>query len=319
MKQIPRDAETGPVRFSGNPIFPGWYADPELHLFQGPDGQPRYYVYPTTSTDFSDQASFECWSSSDLTNWFNHGVILDFKDIPWSTNYAAWAPSCAQSPRDGRFYFYFSAGDGAGIGVAVSDTPTGPFRDAIGLPLIRDYLFGAQPIDAHCFVDDDGRAYLYYGGHGHCVVAPLTPTMCAVHRAPREITPTPAYIEGPFMVKRRGTYYLMWSEGEWTDSTYLAAYGTSDSPLGPFEYRGRILENHPEVAQGAGHHSVLQLPGSDDDWVICYHRRPLGEKDGHHRVTCIDRLVFREDGSIAPVVLTHEGVAARPAAGQPDC
>lgn len=319
MKQTPRDAETGPVRFSGNPIFPGWYADPELHLFQGPDGQLRYYVYPTTSADFSDQASFECWSSSDLTNWSNHGVILDFKDIPWSTNYAAWAPSCAQSPRDGRFYFYFSAGDGAGIGVAVSDTPTGPFRDAIGLPLIRDYLFGAQPIDAHCFVDDDGRAYLYYGGHGHCVVAPLTPTMCAVHRAPREITPTPAYIEGPFMVKRRGTYYLMWSEGEWTDSTYLAAYGTSDSPLGPFEYRGRILENHPEVAQGAGHHSVLQLPGSDDDWVICYHRRPLGEKDGHHRVTCIDRLVFREDGSIASVVLTHKGVAARPAAGQPDC
>jgi len=297
---------------SGNPVFPGWYADPEVHVFLSPEGVPRYYIYPTGSADFDRQASFECWSSADLTTWVNHGTILDFRDIPWSTNYAAWAPSCAQSPRDGRFYFYFSAGDGAGIGVAVSDSPSGPFRDAIGMPLIREYLHGAQPIDAHCFVDDDGQAYLYYGGHGHCVVAPLTPTMCAVHRAPREITPSSGYVEAPFMVKRRGVYYLMWSEGDWADSTYLAAYGTSESPFGPFAYGGRILENHPEVALAAGHHSVLHLPGSEDEWVICYHRRPLGETDMHHRVTCIDRLVFRGDGSIAPVTLTHHGVPARP-------
>jgi beta-xylosidase len=296
-----------------NPLFPGWYADPEIHCFTGRDGKPRYYIYPTGSADFSEQADFECWSSPDLENWQNEGIILSLGDVPWSTNYAAWAPSCAQNPRDGKFYFYFSAGDGAGIGVAVSDSPGGPFRDAIGIPLVRDYFFGAQPIDAHCFVDDDGRAYLYYGGHGHCVVAPLTVTMRAIHRAPREITPSPGYVEAPFMVKRRGLYYLMWSEGDWTNSTYLAAYGVAQSPLGPFEYAGKILENHPEVALGAGHHSVMQLPGTEDEWVVCYHRRPLEATSLHHRVTCLDRLVFNDDGTIAPVTLTHEGVPSHPA------
>jgi beta-xylosidase len=290
---------------SGNPLFDGWYADPELHYFAG-----RYYIYPTTSRDPHQQTFFECWSSADLTNWSNEGVILDFNDVPWSTNYAAWAPSCAE--KNGKYYLYFSAGDGAGLGVAVSDSPAGPFRDAIKHPLVGYYPHGAQPIDAHCFVDDDGRAYLYFGGHGHCVVAPLTPTMCAIHRNFREITPSPTYVEGPFMVKRRGVYYLMWSEGGWGNHTYLAAYGVADSPYGPFEYAGKILENNPEVAQGAGHHSVLHLPNTDDEWVICYHRRPLHETAANHRIVCLDRLVFRDDGTIAPVTLTHTGVTAHP-------
>ena len=291
-----------------NPLFPGWYADPEIHCFDG-----RYYLYPTGSAPFEQQTTFECWSSDDLIAWRNEGVILDLVDVRWSTHFAAWAPSVARNPRDGKFYFYFSAGDGAGIGGAVSDSPTGPFRDAIGIPLVRDYFFGAQPIDAHCFVDDDGRAYLYYGGHGHCVVAPLTPTMQAINRAPREITPSENYVEGPFMVKRRGVYYLMWSEGGWGDSSYLAAYGTADNPLGPFEYRGRILENNPEVASSAGHHSALLLPNTNDNWIVCYHRRPLGETNANHRVTCLEPLEFRADGTIAPVTLSFEGVAAHPA------
>jgi len=305
-------SNTSPIT-SGNPLFPGWYADPELHCFNG-----RYYLYPTGSADASQQEGFGCWSSDDLSNWRNEGPILKLSDVRWSTNYAAWAPSCAQSPLDGKFYFYFSAGDGAGIGVAVSDSPSGPFRDATGIPLVREYYFGAQPIDAHCFVDDDGQAYLLWGGHGKCVIAPLTPTMCAFHRVPRDITPSPDYVEGPFMVKRRGLYYLMWSEGNWTDSTYLAAYGIADNPRGPFEFQGKILENHPEIALGAGHHSAMLLPGTEDEWVVCYHRRPLDATAGNHRVTCLDRLVFREDGTIAPVTLTNEGVPLHPASsGEP--
>lgn len=288
---------------SGNPLFSGWYADPEIHFFEG-----RYYLYPTTSRPFHEQTFFECWSSADLTNWRNEDIILDFKDVGWSTNYAAWAPSCAA--RNGRYYLYFSAGDGAGIGVAVADAPTGPFRDAIGHPLVGYYPHGAQPIDAHCFVDDDGRGYLYFGGHRHCVVAPLTPTMCAIHRDFREITPGPNYVEGPFMVKRRGLYYLMWSEGNWTDASYRAAYGIAESPYGPFTDVGTLLMNNPAVAEGAGHHSVLRLPGTDDEWVICYHRRPLGATDPNHRVVCLDRLYFRADGTIEPVILTHTGVDA---------
>jgi hypothetical protein len=101
----------------------------------------------------------------------------------------------------------------------------------------------------------------------------------------------------------------MWSEGSWGDHSYLAAYGIADNPYGPFEYGGKILENNPEIANGAGHHSVLQLPDTEDEWVICYHRRPLEETDGNHRVVCLDKLDFRADGTIAPVALTHGGVA----------
>ena len=296
-----------------NPLFPGWYADPEIHCFDG-----RYYIYPTTSAPFEQQLHFECWSSPDLVEWRNEGIILSLLDVRWSTRFAAWAPSCARNPRDGKYYFYFSAGNGAGIGVAVADYPFGPFRDAIGIPLIRDYIFGAQPIDAHCFVDDDHYAYLYYGGHGHCVVAPLTETMQAIMRAPREITPSENYVEGPFMVKRRGVYYMMWSEGGWGDASYRVAYGRADNPFGPFENGGIILQNNPDVATGAGHHSVMQLPNTKDDWVICYHRRPLGEADANHRVTCLEKLEFREDGSIIPVKLSFEGVESHPAREIPD-
>ena len=284
-----------------NPLFPGWYADPEIHFFDG-----EFWVYPTTSQAFEKQTFFEAWSSPDLQTWTNRGKILDFNDILWSTQFAAWAPSCAH--KNGKYFFYFSAGDGAGIGVAQSDNPGGPFKDALGIPLVSGYPFGAQAIDAHCFQDDDGQSYLYFGGHSKCVVARLAPTMRAFNTAFRDITPRPQYVEGPFCLKRKGLYYLMWSEGGWGDKSYCAAYGISDSPLGPFEFQGRVLENDFSVATSAGHHSVLQLPGTDDSWVVCYHRRPLGETDANHRVTCLERLEFRSDGTIKPVRLTFEGV-----------
>ena len=290
--------------FSGNPVFAGWYADPELHLFRG-----RYYIYPTNSRDYEEQTNFEVFSSDDLTNWKNEGVILDFADVPWSTNRAAWAPSCIE--RDGKFYFYFSAGDGAGLGVAVADHPAGPFRDAIGKPLVSEYHHGAQPIDAHVFLDDDGQAYLYYGGWRHCVVVRLKDNMIETTGEFHEITPQgSAYVEGSFMLKRNGEYYFMWSEGGWTDSSYAVAYARSNSPLGPFHHRAVVMKSDPLIGNGAGHHSVLQLPHSDD-WLICYHRRPIEETSRHHRVTCLDHLVFNEEGDIEPVILTAEGVPAR--------
>ncbi len=292
-------------KLSGNPVFPGWYADPELHLFQG-----RYYIYPTTSAAYEEQTYFEVFSSSDLTDWTAHGKVMDFADVPWSTNRAAWAPSVAE--RDGRFYMYFSAGDGAGIGVAVAGHPAGPFQDALGKPLIAEYHHGAQPIDAHAFVDDDGQAYLYYGGWKHAVVVRLGADMISTEGEFLEITPE-NYVEGPFMVKRNGVYVFMWSEGGWTDSSYGVAYALADSPLGPFERVGAILGTDLEVAKGAGHHSVLTIPGTDEHY-ICYHRRPLEETHANHRVTCIDRMIFEEDGTIRRVKMTFEGVPARPIA-----
>ncbi|RYE74330.1 MAG: arabinan endo-1,5-alpha-L-arabinosidase, partial [Myxococcales bacterium] len=152
------------ARSSGNPVLPGWYADPELHFFDG-----RYYLYPTYSDAYERQTFFEAFVSDDLVTWEGVGRILDFADIPWSTNRAAWAPALIE--RDETYYMYFSAGDGAGIGVATASHPAGPFTDALGEPLISEYHHGAQPIDAAAFIDDDGQAYLYYGGWKHaCVV-----------------------------------------------------------------------------------------------------------------------------------------------------
>ncbi len=293
-----------PPRLSGNPVLPGRYADPEIHLFGG-----RYWIYPTTSAPFDEQTSFEAWSSPDLVGWTNEGRILDLADVPWSTNRCAWAPTVMEE--GGRYFLYFSAGDGAGLGVAVAGSPGGPFADALGAPLVGEYHHGAQPIDAHAFRDDDGRAYLYWGGWGRCVVAELGADRTSLVGEIREITPE-GYVEGPFMLKRRGAYSLMWSEGGWADDTYAVAYGRADSPFGPFPREGRVLENDPAVGKAAGHHSVLRLPGEGEEWIVAYHRRPLGETDANHRVTCLDRLEFGEDGEILPVRLTNEGVPVRP-------
>ena len=256
--------QTNTPRFSGNPIFPGWYADPEMHIFQG-----RYYLYPTWSDKYENQTFFEVWSSSDLTDWRKEGRILDFADVPWSTNRAAWAPSAIE--RNGRYYFYFSAGDGAGLGVAVADHPAGPFRDALGKPLVATYPHGAQPIDAHAFLDDDGQAYLYFGGWSHAVVVKLREDMISLDGDFVEITPE-NYVEGPFMLKRNGVYYFMWSEGGWGDSSYAVAYAKSSSPFGPFTRAGVVLQSDPTIGNGAGHHSAVQYPGTDD-WYMVYHRR----------------------------------------------
>ena len=113
------------------------------------------------------------------------------------------------------------------------------------------------------------------------------------------------------MFVRKGVYYFMWSEGGWTGPDYSVAYATSTSPFGPFERVGKILQQDPQVARGAGHHSVIQIPGTDE-WYIIYHRRPLTETDGNHRETCIDRMYFDEKGAIKPVKITVEGVKARP-------
>jgi beta-xylosidase len=289
-------------RLCGNPLFGGWYADPEIHLFGS-----RFYIYPTCSRAYEEQTCFEVWSSPDLADWRNEGTILDFADVPWSTNRAAWAPSAVEY--EGRTYLYFSAGDGAGIGVAVADEPTGPFRDALGHALISEYHHGAQPIDAHAFKDDDGRNYLYYGGWREAVVVELGPDMISTQGDFYRITPE-NYVEGPFMVKRGGVYYFMWSEGSWGDETYSVAYGRSGSPFGPFEREGVVLKSDGKVGNSAGHHSVLQIPGTDE-WYIAYHRRPVGEIERDHRVVCLDRMFFDVDGRIVPVVLTHEGVRRR--------
>ncbi|KAK2737910.1 hypothetical protein FQN57_007361 [Myotisia sp. PD_48] len=286
----------------GNPVIKGWYADPEARIFNN-----KYYIYPTVSTVYENQTYFEVFTSGDLRTWENKGRILDFNDIPWSTNRAAWAPSVAF--KNGKYYIYFSAGDGAGIGVAQADSPEGPFKDALGKPLISKYWHGAQPIDANIFIDDDGRNYLYYGGHRHGVVVELGDDMISLNSEVKEITPS-GYVEGPWMLKREGIYYFMYSTGGWGDNSYGVSYVTSSSPLGPFDGKPKIImQGDVRVGTGAGHNSVFSVEG---DYYIVYHRRFPDDNERDHRVICIDRLYFNAKGEIESVKITTEGVEARP-------
>ncbi len=299
-------------RMSGNPIFPGWYADPDSAVFGD-----RYWVYPTYSAPYNDQLQFDAFSSPDLVNWTKHERILDSERIAWAWR-AMWAPCIAE--KDGRYFLFFAANDiqsdaePGGIGVAVADRPEGPFADYLGKPLIDRFHNRAQPIDQAVFRDPaDGRWYMYYGGWRRCNVAMLNDDFTGFVPFEdgtifREVTPE-GYVEGPTMLHRGGKYYFMWSEGGWTGPDYRVAYAVADSPLGPFERVGVILAQDAEVATGAGHHSVLRV--GEDEWVIVYHRRPLGETDRNHRVVCMDRLEFGEDGLIVPVKIGFEGVEER--------
>lgn len=299
-------------RKSGNPVFPGWYADPEGVVFDD-----TYWIYPTWSAPFAEQTFLDAFSSPDLVNWTRHPKVLSSEHVGWIRS-ALWAPSIIRA--NDRYYLFFGAnniheGEYGGIGVAVADTPEGPFRDLIGKPLVGEIVNGAQPIDQFVFRDDDGQFYMYYGGWGHCNLVKLSDDLSSLvpfddGSLYREVTPAD-YTEGPFMLKRDGKYYFMWSEDNWTGPNYCVAYAIADSPLGPFVREGKILEQDETVARGAGHHSVIKGP-EDDEWYIVYHRRPLDETSAHHRVTCIDRLRFDADGRILPVRMTFEGVGPHP-------
>lgn len=322
----------------GNPVFPGWYADPEIAIFND-----TYWIFPTfseeygepdPSTEFTEQqlelqkntinpqylrqTFLDAFSSKDLTNWEKHRHVLDIKDVEWAA-YSIWAPSITE--KEGKYYLFFGANDIqnddqlGGIGVAVADRPEGPYVDHIGKPLIDKFHHGAQPIDQYVFRDVDGQYYLIYGGWRNCNIGKLNDDFTGFIPFEdgslfKSITPE-NYVEGPFMFVKNGKYYLMWSEGGWMGPDYSVAYAIGDSPLGPFKRIGKILEQDPKIAKGAGHHSVFNYPGSDD-WYIVYHRRPLTTDVGYHREVSIDRMYFDDEGYILPVKITNEGVERRP-------
>ncbi len=295
------------ARYSGNPVFPGYYADPEAVVFGS-----RYWIYPTYSAPYNKQVFFDAFSSADLIHWTRHPRILDTSAVKWARR-AMWAPAVIY--KNHRYFLFFSANDiqndreTGGIGVAVSHRPEGPFRD-----YLDRFHNGAQPIDQFVFQDND-RYYLIYGGWKHCNIARLNPDFTGFipfddNTLFKEITPE-NYVEGPLMFKRKRKYYLMWSEGGWTGPDYSVAYAMADSVTGPFLRIGKILEQNPDIATGAGHHSVIQVPYTDT-WYIVYHRRPKGLTDPNARVVCIDKIEFDENGSIRPVVISHTGVPAHP-------
>lgn len=308
------------TKFSGNPIVHGRYADPEGIIFG-----KEYWIYPTYSDVYEKQVFLDAFSSKDLITWEKHSSVIDTSIVKWAHK-AIWAPSVIE--KENKYYFFFSANDlqrpggpmwdakdssshTGGIGIAVADFPGGPYKDYLGKPLIADFHNDAQPIDQFAFRDKDGSHYLIYGGWGHCNIAKLNKEFTGFipfedGKVFREITPKD-YVEGPFMFIRNGKYYFMWSEGGWGGPNYSVAYAISDNPAGPFTRIGKVLQQDKEVATGAGHHSVIQIPG-EDKWYIVYHRRPIGQTARDFRVVCIDRMYFDEEGFIKPVKMTNEGV-----------
>jgi len=311
-------AKEGAAAKPGNPVLDGWYADPEAVILGD-----RYWIFPTYSAPYDEQVFIDAFSSPDLATWTKHPRVLDTTIIKWARR-AMWAPSVVE--KGGKYYLFFGANDiqsdreAGGIGVAVADRPEGPYRDHLGKPLVDKFHNGAQPIDQFVFRDKDGKHYLIYGGWRHCNIARLNDDFTALLPLPdgttfKEITPE-KYVEGPTMFLKDGRYYLMWSEGGWTGPNYSVAYAIGDSPLGPFKRVGKVLQQDPAVATGAGHHSVLRVPAREgnakEEWFIVYHRRPLGRTDRNERVTCIDRMEFDDKGQIKPVRITAEGVGRRP-------
>ncbi|MEK4510081.1 MULTISPECIES: glycoside hydrolase family 43 protein [Paenibacillus] len=290
-----------------NPLVPGWYADPEARTYEG-----KHWVYATRSyTEYTKQLNLDAFSSEDLIRWDKHESIIVMSDFPWVWR-AVWAPTHIE--HNGKYYLVFATNDiqcndeVGGLEIAVADSPEGPYRGYLGKPIIDRFIHNAQPIDAHLFKDDNGSIYLYYGGWSHCNVAVMNNDMTGLvpfknGETILSITPE-GYVEGPCMIKKDGLYYFMWSMGGWTNGTYCVAYGVSDNPLGPFENKGTILEKQEPIADGPGHHGYLHFP-ENDEWLIVYHRRIIGDNEPGNRMLCIDKMHI-DAGEIKPVIMTDK-------------
>lgn len=302
-----------------NPVLPGYYADPEI-IYAHQTG--RYYIYPT-SDGFNNWGGtyFKTFSSSNLVDWKDEGVILDLnKDTDWAKK-NAWAPTMVEKKINGKYqyFYYFTAAQK--IGVAVADHPAGPFKDS-GKSLLSGKPKGirnGQVIDPDVFTDPTtSKSYLYWG-NGFMAVAPLNDDMVTIDTsAVKVITPDRTFREGTEVFYRKGKYYFLWSEDDTRSENYRVRYGYSDHPMGKITVPGDNLILSKDAANGiygTGHNSVVQVPGKDE-WYIIYHRftRPkgitMGSAAGFNREVCIDQMTFNEDGSIKKITPTLIGVSA---------
>ena len=311
----------------GNPILPGFHADPEI-LYSNKTG--KYYIYSTTDGKPGwGGYKYYVYSSADLKEWKNEGVALDAKSdqIAWA-NGNLWAPAAIEvKQKNGsyKYYLYFSANPNDNgrkqMGVAVSDSPTGPFVD-LGQPLLAKNHPGCngQLIDVDVFMDPVSKKPYLYWGNGFMAGAELEPNMTKIKdETVTVMTPKGgslrdyAYREAPYVFYRNGLYYFMWSVDDTGAANYHVAYGTSKSPLGPIEVAKDpivLIQDSQHEIYGTAHNSVIQKPGTDE-WYIVYHRINkdyIHFQPGVHREVCIDKLEFNADGTIKRVVPTHGGI-----------
>lgn len=309
--------------YAANPVLPGFHADPEI-LYSRKTGQ--YYIYSTTDgTPGWGGYYFTVFSSPDLEEWEDEGIMLDVKSdqVPWATG-NAWAPAIIER-KEGegyKYYFYFSGhepkSNRKAIGVAVSDDPTGPFV-ALDHPIVDKSPVGhGQQIDVDVFQDPESGKYYLYWGNGYMAGAELNDDLTSIKEETVTVmTPeggaleTYAFREAPYVFHRDGKYYFMWSVDDTGSPNYHVAYGTSDSPLGKIQVADPcniLVQNPDKRIYGTAHNSVIQIPGTDE-WRIVYHRInedfiDPDQKPGIHREVCIDRMEFNPDGSIRPVTPT---------------
>ncbi len=291
-----------------NPIIQNQFtADPSARVFGD-----KVYLYPSHDIvvrpghgrpGWFCMEDYHVFSSTDLTDWKDHGVIVSQDKVPWgnSEGYSMWAPDCIF--RNGKFYFYFpdgtkdtSYGRGFAVGVAISDKPGGPF-------LIQPApIKNVHGIDPNVFIDKNGQAYLYWAG-GNIYGAKLKENMLELASEPQVlgVLPNKGLKEGPYLFERNGIYYLTYPHVE--NKTERLEYATSDNPLGPFKFTGVIMDESPEC--WTNHQSIIEFK---NQWYLFYHHNDLSPNFDKNRSARIDSLFFDADGTIKKVIPTLRGV-----------
>ncbi|OGX83175.1 alpha-N-arabinofuranosidase [Hymenobacter coccineus] len=290
-----------------NPLITNQFsADPSARVFNG-----RVYVYPShdiLATKERGRLGWFCmedyhvFSSANLTDWTDHGVIVTQNKVPWAKpdSYSMWAPDCIF--RNGKYFFYFptsprdtTISKGFTVGVAVADKPTGPF---VPQPLP---IKGVRGIDPNVFIDKDGQAYLYWS-QGNIYGAKLKENMLELASEPVTLgeLPTKGLKEGPYLFERNGTYYLTYPHVE--NKIERLEYATGTSPLGPFKVQGVIMDEF--TGCWTNHHSIIDFK---NQWYLFYHHNDLSPDFDKARSIRLDSLFFEANGNIRKVVPTLRG------------
>jgi len=287
--------------FGQNPIIRDQFsADPTARVFNG-----KVYLYPSHDIvapldknlrkDWFCMEDYHVFSSENLTDWTDHGVIVTQTKVPWLTkaNYDMWAPDCVF--KNGKYYFYFPV---AGkIGVATADKPEGPYT------VLDKPVTGAGGIDPVVLFDKEGKAYIFTAG-GRIRVAKLKDNMIETDGQAQVIDnlPTKGLIEGPFAFERNGKYYLTYPHVE--NTIERLEYAMSDNPMGPYKIVGVIMD---ESKSGCwtNHQSLVEYK---NQWYLFYHDRDYSPKFDKNRSVRVDSLSFNADGTIKKVIATLRGV-----------
>jgi len=285
-----------------NPIIQTCYtADPAPMVHNG-----TVYLYADHDEDNSKYYTMNDWkvySSTDMVNWTDHGTPLRYTDFKWSDG-QAWASQCVY--RNGKYYWYVCCHSKTlnhhAVGVAVSDSPYGPFKDALGKPLAS---LSWADIDPTVFIDDDGQAYLYWGNSGLWYVK-LNKDMISYSGDIVKVDVkdkkafAPIYVEAPWLNKHNGVYYLSYAAGGIPEHI---AYSTSNSPTGPWKYQGVMMPQ--QGGSFTNHGGMIDFKGKS---YYFYHNGALPGGSGFTRSICVDPFTYNSNGTISPFNMTKEGV-----------